>query len=90
VSGPAHSNNGALLTALAVAGLGIHLEPDFVVAPHVRAGRLVRVLPGYTPDSGAIHAVYPSRRHLSAKVRSFIDFLAERFAADPAWTLPAA
>jgi DNA-binding transcriptional LysR family regulator len=90
VSGPAHSNNGALLTALAAAGLGIHLEPDFVVAPHVRAGRLVRLLPGYTPDSGAIHAVYPSRRHLSAKVRSFIDFLAERFAADPAWTLPPA
>lgn len=89
VSGPAHSNNGALLTALAVAGMGVHLEPDFVVAPHVRAGRLVRILRGYAPEAGSINAVYPSRRHLSAKVRSFIDFVAERFAADPAWTLPA-
>ena len=89
VTGPAHSNNGAMLSALGVAGLGIHMEPDFVVAPHVRTGALVRVLEAYTPESGAINAVYPSRRHLSAKVRSFIDFIAERFAADPAWRLPA-
>jgi len=88
VSGPVHANNGAMLTALGVAGLGIHMEPDFIVAPHVRAGRLVRLLPGYTPESGAINAVYPSRRHLSAKVRSFIDFVATRFEADPAWQLP--
>jgi len=90
VGGPAHANNGAMLTALGVAGLGIHMEPDFVVAPHVRAGRLVPILTGYTPESGAINAVYPSRRHLSAKVRSFIDFVAARFAADPAWSLPPA
>lgn len=89
VSGPAHSNNGAMLTALGVAGLGIHMEPDFVVAPDVRAGRLVRILADYTPESGAINAVYPSRRHLSAKVRSFIDFVSLRFAEDPAWRLPA-
>ena len=88
VSGPAHSNNGAMLTALAVAGLGVHMEPDFVVAPDVRAGRLVRILTGFTPEEGPINAVYPSRRHLSAKVRTFIDFVAERFAADPAWRLP--
>lgn len=87
VSGPAHANNGAMLTALGVAGLGIHMEPDFVVAPDVRAGRLVRILGDYTPESGTINAVYPSRRHLSAKVRSFIDFVAARFAADAAWRL---
>jgi len=89
VSGPAHANNGAMLTALAVAGLGVNLEPDFIVAPHVRAGRLVRLLPDYVPESGVINAVYPSRRHLSAKVRSFIDFIAERFESDPPWRLPA-
>jgi DNA-binding transcriptional LysR family regulator len=89
VSGPARANNGEMLTALAVAGMGIDLEPDIVVAPHVRDGTLVRLLPDYKPASMPIMAVYSSRRHLSAKVRSFIDFIAERFAAEPAWQLDA-
>ncbi len=87
VAGPAHANNGRMLVALAVAGLGIVMEPDFIVAPEVRSGRLVRVLPGYTPASAGIYAVYPSRRHLSAKVRTFVDFLAERFAQAAPWVL---
>ncbi|HEX6137015.1 MAG TPA: LysR family transcriptional regulator [Casimicrobiaceae bacterium] len=89
VSGPVHANNGALLSALAVAGAGINLEPDFIVANDVRAGRLVPLLPGYVAPTIGINAAYPSRRHLSAKVRSFIDFLAQRFAHEPAWHLPA-
>jgi DNA-binding transcriptional LysR family regulator len=87
VSGPAHANNGAMLAALAVAGVGIILEPDFIVAADVRAGRLVRLLPEYAAPSIGIHVAYPSRRHLSAKVRAFVDFLAARFAQDPAWRL---
>jgi DNA-binding transcriptional LysR family regulator len=90
VTGSAHANNGAMLAALAVAGVGINLEPDFIVADDVRAGRLVTLLPGYTPPTVNISAAYPSRRHLSAKVRTFIDFLALRFARDPPWRLPAA
>ena len=89
VSGPVQANNGAMLAALAVAGAGIILEPDIIVAGDVRAGRLARLLPGYSAPSMAIHAAYPSRRHLSAKVRAFVDFLAARFARDPAWRLPA-
>ncbi len=87
VSGPVQANNGGMLAALAVAGVGIILEPDFIVAADVRAGRLVRLLPGYSAPSMAIHVAYPSRRHLSAKVRAFVDFLAARFARDPAWRL---
>jgi DNA-binding transcriptional LysR family regulator len=87
VSGPVHANHGETLTMLAVAGAGVHLEPDFIVAPFVRAGALIPLLPGYETPSVPIHAVYPSRRHLSAKVRSFIDFIAARFAAEPAWRL---
>jgi DNA-binding transcriptional LysR family regulator len=87
VSGPARANNGEMLTALAIAGMGVHMEPDIVVAPHVRDGSLVRLLPDFRPASMPIHAVYPSRRHLSAKVRGFIDFIAARFEADPAWAL---
>jgi hypothetical protein len=52
----------------------------------VRAGRLRRLLSGFEPPVSAIHVVYPSRRHLSAKVRAFTDFLAERFAT-PEWAL---
>lgn len=88
VDGPVHVNNGQMLAALAVAGLGINVEPDFIVAPYVRDGRLVRVLHGWTMDPIGIYAVYPSRRHLSAKVRSFVDFLAVRFSTAPEWALP--
>lgn len=87
VSGHAHANNGAMLAALAIAGVGINLEPDFIVANDIRAGRLVPLLPGYALPAINISAVYPSRRHLSAKVRTFIDFLALRFAHAPPWRL---
>jgi DNA-binding transcriptional LysR family regulator len=90
VGGPVRANNGAMLVALAAAGQGVTLAPDFIVADAVRAGRLVRLLPGYVAPAIDIVAAYPSRRHLSAKVRSFVDFLAQRFARDPAWRLDAA
>jgi DNA-binding transcriptional LysR family regulator len=86
IGGPVHANNGRFLVALAVAGVGIAYEPDFIVGPEVRAGRLATVLDGFEPAPSAIYVVYPSRRHLSAKVRVFTDFLAERFAT-PDWTL---
>ena len=76
-----------MLAAMAVAGVGIALEPDFIVADEVRAGRLVRVLPDYQPPRSPISAVYPSRRHLSAKVRSFVDYLAARYAGATEWSL---
>ena len=86
---PRHrANNGRLLSALAVAGMGISVEPDFIQAPEVRAGRLVRLLPGYEMPQSPIAAVYPSRRHLSAKVRTFVEFLAARFAQQQDWQLP--
>ena len=78
VAGPAHSNNGRMLVALAAEGAGIVCEPDFIVAPELADGRLVPILDGWSPPSVPIHAAYPSRRHLSAKVRAFIDFLVVR------------
>jgi DNA-binding transcriptional LysR family regulator len=82
------TNNGRMGAALAVDGMGVIFEPDFIVAPEVRSGRLVRLLPGFEPARSPIAAVYPSRRHLSAKVRSFVDFLAARFARQQDWQLP--
>ena len=80
VSGTLHSNSGDLAIAAAIAGLGLILEPDFMVQPALDAGQLVRVLPDYAGAMGDIWAVYPSRRHLSAKVRLFVDHMTRQFA----------
>lgn len=72
-------NNGEFLARAAVEGLGITLAPMFIAIPHLAAGRFVPLLTDFTPRSSGIHAVYPANRHLSSKVRTFIDFLAERF-----------
>jgi DNA-binding transcriptional LysR family regulator len=86
VAGAVHANNGRFLEALAAEGVGIACEPDFIVGPDVRAGRLTQLLRRYAPAPTNIYVVYPSRRHLSAKVRVFADFLAARF-ANAEWLL---
>jgi DNA-binding transcriptional LysR family regulator len=88
VAGNVHANNGDMLCALAVRGVGIVNEPDFMLAPELKAGRLVPLLPGWTGMRADVWAVYPSRRHLSGKVRAFVDFLAERFGAAGDWSEP--
>jgi len=86
VSGPLKVNNGDAILAAALGGLGIALLPCFICGDDLRAGRLVRVLPdwGLASDS-AVSAVYPAARHLSPKVRVFVDFLVERFGDKPYW-----
>lgn len=79
VKGTLHSNNGELHAAAAARGIGIAFEPDVILEPYLRDGRLVPVLGAFLPPPMPVYAVYPSRRHLSAKVRLFVDFLAERF-----------
>ena len=85
ITGTVHANNGEMLTALATTGVGICHEPDFIVAPELRSGALVPLLRGYSVPSIPIHVVYPSRRHLSAKVRTFVDFLFARFETGHEW-----
>jgi len=80
VTGNLHSNNGDLLAEAAAQGAGIVYQPTFVVGDAVRAGRLVPLLQDFQAPPLPIYAVYPSRKHLSAKVRLFIDFLVERSA----------
>lgn len=86
IAGPVHANSGRFLEALAAEGVGICYEPDFIVGPEVKAGRLKVLLRTFAPPPSSIYVAYPSRRHLSAKVRVFADFLATRF-ANPDWTL---
>jgi DNA-binding transcriptional LysR family regulator len=71
--------------AAAERGLGIAFTPAFAAAEDLRAGRLVPLLCAYEPQLIHVHAVYPHARHLAAKVRAFVDFLADRYAGEPAW-----
>jgi DNA-binding transcriptional LysR family regulator len=86
VDSAVRTNSSEVIREAVLAGIGIALRSTWDVGPDIRAGRLRAVLPGWRASSRvAIHAVYPSRRHLAHKVRVFIDFLAERYGPEPAW-----
>jgi DNA-binding transcriptional LysR family regulator len=85
VAGSLNSNNGDLNVAAAVQGLGIALEPDFIVGVELKNGALVPVLQSFEAPALPIYAVYPSRRFLPAKVRAFVEFLVERFTGMKGW-----
>ncbi|MCQ9120741.1 LysR family transcriptional regulator [Rodentibacter pneumotropicus] len=70
------SNNGLALLDMPKAGLGIVNLPRFVLGDAFESGELVEILPEYKQQELEIHIVYPNRRHLPAKVRAFIEFLA--------------
>ena len=82
VQGPVIANDFEILVGAAVAGLGVALLPVGACGRELRAGRLVRLLEDWTSVEVPLHAVYPSTRHLSPKVRAFIDFLRERITPD--------
>jgi len=85
VSGPLTADNGDILRAAAVADLGVAFMPTFIVGEAIRSGQLQQILTDYCPPELTINAVFPSRRYLSAKVRTFIDFAADYFATKPGW-----
>ncbi|WP_437819519.1 LysR family transcriptional regulator [Sorangium sp. So ce1078] len=85
VRGRLTATNGELLRVALLSGLGIGIAPTFIVGEDLAAGRLVSLMPGYGLEEVGVHAVYPQGRHISAKVRSFIDFLVNRFEQEPAW-----
>jgi DNA-binding transcriptional LysR family regulator len=85
VGGPLLANNGDVLMTAALDGLGIALAPSFMAGEHVQARRLVTLLPGYVAPEVGLYAVYPPGRHLSAKLRTFVDFLVRRFGDEPEW-----
>lgn len=80
IGGAIKANNGMLLAEMAVAGSGIVHGPCFILQPLIERGLLVRLLPDWRPRRLPIHVVYPTRRHLSAKVQAMTAFLAEWFA----------
>lgn len=79
VHGALGCNDGEVALNWALEGFGILLRAEWDIARYVRSGRLRLVLEDQTPTRADVYAVYPQQLHLSARVRSLIDFLIERF-----------
>jgi DNA-binding transcriptional LysR family regulator len=85
VRGRLHTNNGDALRAAALRGFGLAVLPSFLAGRDFQSGALVSVLDAFMPQDSAVYAVYPHARHLTPKVRAFVDFLVDRFGPDPYW-----
>lgn len=79
------SNNGDVLTATAIEGAGIVLQPTFIAGAAIKEGKLRMILPEYEPEALGLYAVYAHRQLLASKVRSFIDFIDGFFGEPPYW-----
>ncbi|MFM0279878.1 LysR family transcriptional regulator [Paraburkholderia sediminicola] len=80
-----HTNNGDTARAAALAGQGVIWQPTFLIGNDLRAGTLIQLLPEYRLPDIDVLALYPSRRHLSAKIRAVVDFLVDAFGGVPPW-----
>ncbi|MNG14024.1 LysR substrate binding domain protein [compost metagenome] len=69
-----------IYTASAIAGIGIIQVPRYRVANQIAEGLLRVILPGYPPPPMLVSVLYPHNRHMSPRVRVFVDWLGERFA----------
>ena len=76
------SNNGDALMAAAICGLGVIVQPAFIVHGALKDGRLKEILTPFNAGEVGIHAVYPHSRLLSARVRTFIDYLVACYGDD--------
>jgi len=85
VQGSFRANTADALYEAARAGVGLARLSTWLVAGDIRRGELIAVLPQYRHEQSAYYAVYPHRRHLSPKVRAFVDFLVEEFTPVPPW-----
>jgi DNA-binding transcriptional LysR family regulator len=84
-SGNLRLNDDDSLAEAVLRGLGIAILPTFIIGKELQAGRLQAVLTEYVPVERHIYAVYLPNRHLSAKVRAFIDYFLEHIGTDPYW-----
>jgi DNA-binding transcriptional LysR family regulator len=87
VSGRLRFTSSAMAHAAALHGLGIAIFPEFACAEDLRLGRLVSVLDDWVMEVGAVWLVRPAARHLTARVRTFVDLALERLAQQPPWVL---
>jgi DNA-binding transcriptional LysR family regulator len=92
IDGPARLtiDSSEALRAAALGGFGLVNLPTYIVGPDIRAGALVEVLAAYRCRPEPIRLLYPSKRHLSPRVRAFIDLVAERWGGGVPWEAPGA
>jgi DNA-binding transcriptional LysR family regulator len=79
------ASTGEFLRDAAVEGMGIIIEPSFIAYKEIERGDLVQILEDYNPPQIDAYAIYPQTRHLSQRVRAFVDFLVKRFEGTPYW-----
>ena len=85
ISGNISANEALTLQQATLAGAGIAMLPTYLAYRALRSGELVRLLPQARPRTLNLNAVYTSRKHMPATLRSMLDFLAERFRDQPEW-----
>ncbi len=85
ITGSLCSDNGQILRDAALADLGIVILPTFIIGDDIIKGDLQQILPEYYFPEISLYVVFPSRRYLSAKVRTFIDFLSDYFEQTPSY-----
>lgn len=85
VAGNITANEAMTLQTATLANAGIAMLPSYLAAAALRSGELVRVLPEAQPQALSLNAVYTSRKHMPATLRSMLDFLSQRFQAEPEW-----
>jgi DNA-binding transcriptional LysR family regulator len=83
VGGNLRCDSGDVILEAAVAGIGVAILPYWMIHSHLVTGSLQVVLLDYEPEPLPVRAIYPQRRYLPLRVRCFIDFLTEKFAANP-------
>jgi DNA-binding transcriptional LysR family regulator len=81
VRGNLTTNDGEVAVNWALDGHGILMRAEWDIARHLRSGRLVQVLPQYSTPDADIFAVYPQRHQRAARVRAFVEFVAQSFAS---------
>jgi len=79
------ASTGEFLKDAAVEGLGIILLPSFIAYKEIERGALVPILKDYKIPQIDAYAIYPQTRHLSQRVRAFVDFIVKRFEGTPYW-----
>jgi DNA-binding transcriptional LysR family regulator len=85
VAGNFEANSAMALYEAVLAGIGVARLATFLVGHDLATGRLVPLLTDYVHEKSSLLVVYPHRRHLSTKVRAFVDFVSEKFTPVPPW-----
>jgi DNA-binding transcriptional LysR family regulator len=87
VQGNISANEASTLLRATIAGAGVAMLPSYQAGVHIHNGELIRLLPQAEPRQMSVYAVYASRKHMPAALRSMLDFLVLRFPEEPTWDI---